>query len=358
MSSSVQRVIGTSAQGATDAAFRVRLELPGRGLAAYGIDLELLSLFSDGRAQRFRAGGALGKSRVLAASRRQLKRDLREAGEGVSTVVVQRQVDLAPWLALERAAARGRRLVYDVDDAVWLSGRQTGGHPAGVLKGAARKVRWLAERAEHTIAGNEFLAEHLAVHSKQVTVVPSLVDPDSYAIRAHEQGEALTLGWIGSPTTTPYLAGIAPVLERFAKHSDRPVRLLVVGGSIAGIAGVRVEERAWSPQAEREALAEMDIGLMPLVDTPWTRGKCAYKALQYMAAGIPSVADDVGVSAATVGGAGYAVSGADTWLEALQALAADAGLRARLGEAGRRRVEEEFSPRRWLPTLAAILRGG
>jgi glycosyltransferase involved in cell wall biosynthesis len=357
MSSSVQRVIGTSAQGATDAAFRVRLELPGRGLAAYGIDLELLPLFPGERAQRFRAAGALGKVRVLAASRRQLRRDLRKAGEGASTVVVQRQVDLAPWLALERAAARGRRLVYDVDDAVWLSGRQTGGHPASVLKGAARKVRWLAERAEHTIAGNEFLAEFLAAYSEQVTVVPSLVDPDSYAIRAHEQGEGLTLGWIGSPTTAPYLAGIAPVLERFAKQSSQTVRLLVVGGSIAEITGVRVVERAWSPQAEREALAEMDIGLMPLVDTPWTRGKCAYKALQYMAAGIPPVADDVGVSAATVGGAGYAVSGAEAWLEALQALAADAGLRARLGEAGRRRVEEEFSPRRWLPTMAEILRG-
>jgi glycosyltransferase involved in cell wall biosynthesis len=357
MSSSV-RVIGTSAQGATDAAFRVRLELPGRGLAAYGIDLELLPLFPGERARRFRAAGALGKTRVLAASRRQLKRDLREAGEGVSTVVVQRQVDLAPWLGLERAAASGRRLIYDVDDAVWLSGRQTGGHPAGVLKGAARKVRWLAERAEQTIAGNEFLAEHLAVHSERVTVVPSLVDPDSYAVRAHEQGEALALGWIGSPTTAPYLAGIAPVLERFAKESDRPVRLLVVGGSVGEIVGVGVEERAWSPQAEREALAEIDIGLMPLADTPWTRGKCAYKALQYMAAGIPAVADDVGVSAATIGGAGYAVSGVEPWLEALRALAGDAGLRARLGGTGHRRVEEEFSPRRWLPTMAAILRGG
>lgn len=356
MSSSVQQVIGTSAQGPTDAAFRVRLELPGRGLAAYGVALELLPLFAGDRAQRFRGAGALGKARVLAASRRQLKRDLREAGEAASTVVVQRQVDLAPWLGLERAAARGRRLIYDVDDAVWLSGRQTGGHPLSVLKGAARKVRWLAERAEHTIAGNEILAEHLAAYSERVTVVPSLVDPAAYDVRAHEQGETLTLGWIGSPTTAPYLGGIAPVLERLAEQSSRPVRLLVIGGSTAEIAGVRVEERAWSPEAEREALAEIDIGLMPLVDTPWTRGKCAYKALQYMAAGIPPVADDVGVSAATVGGAGYAVTGAARWLEALQALADDAGLRARLGVAGRRRVDEEFSPRRWLPTMAAILR--
>jgi glycosyltransferase involved in cell wall biosynthesis len=358
MSSSVQRVIGTSAQGAMDAAFRVRLELPGRGLPAHGIEMRLLPLFPGDFAQRFRGAGALGKARLLAASRRQLKRELRREGEGASAVIVQRQVDLAPWLALERAAARGRRLIYDVDDAVWLSGRQTGGHPASVLKGAARKVRWLAERAEHVLAGNEILAEHLSGYSGRVTVVPSLVDPDSYAVRAHEQGETIALGWIGSPTTAPYLAGIAPVLERFARSSDRPVRLLVVGGSVGEIDGVRVEERRWSPQVEREALAEVDIGLMPLVDTPWTRGKCAYKALQYMAAGVPAVADDVGVAAATVGDGGYAVSGTEPWLEALQALAGEAGLRARLGAAGRRRVEEAFSPRRWLPTIAEILRGG
>jgi glycosyltransferase involved in cell wall biosynthesis len=333
----------------------VRLELPGCGLVAYDVALEPLPLFRDDDARRFRDAGALGKAHVLAASRRRLKHELREAGD-VSTVVVQRQVDLAPSLALERAAARERRLIYDVDDAVWLSGRQTGGHPLGVLKGAARKVRWLAERAAHTIAGNEILAEYLAAYSKRVTVVPSLVDPASYAVRFHEQGEALTLGWIGSPTTAPYLERVAPVLARLAKESSRPVRLLVVGGSTVEIAAVRVEERAWSPEAERQALAEMDVGLMPLEDTPWTRGKCAYKALQYMAAGVPAVADDVGVSAATIGGAGYAVSGEDRWLEALQALGEDAGLRTRLGEAGRRRVEDEFSPERWLPTIAAILR--
>jgi len=124
------------------------------------------------------------------------------------------------------------------------------------------------------------------------------------------------------------------------------------------VAGTRTRIVPWSEAAEREVLQQLDIGLMPLEDTPFSRGKCAYKALQYMAAGIPPVADDVGVSATTVGGAGYAVSGAEPWLEALQALAADAGLRARLGGAGRRRVEEEFSPQRWLPTMAAILHGG
>jgi len=338
-----------------DAAFRVRLELPARGLTAHGVELELLPLFSEEATRRFREAGTLAKARVLASSRRRLKRELEAAGN-VSTVVVQRGVDLAPQLTLERAAARGRRLIYDVDDAIWLSGPGTGGHRLSSLKGAARRVRWLGERAEHTIAGNEILAEHLAPHGP-ITVVPSLVDPDGYVVRRHEQGEEVTLGWIGSPTTAPYLERIAGALKRFGRASDRPVRLLLVGGSAPPLEGVRVEERAWSPAAERQALAEIDVGLMPLPDTPWTRGKCAYKALQYMAAGVPAVVDDVGISAAAVAGAGYAVSGEGRWLEALEALADDAGLRGELGAAGRRRIEADFSPRRWLPTIAAIIKG-
>jgi glycosyltransferase involved in cell wall biosynthesis len=351
------KAIATACQEASEPAFRVRLALLRGGLAAHHVALELLPLFHPGEARRLRGAGAIGKARILAGARRRLAVDLRKVGGEASAVVVQRHVDFTPSLALERAATANRRLIYDIDDAIWLTGRQTGGHPLGALKGTARKVRWLAERAEQTIAGNEILAEHLCRYSDAVTVVPSLVDPGSYALRTHEQGEALTLGWIGSPTTAAYLRRIAPVLERLAKGSRRPVRLVVVGGSAPPIAGVGVEERAWSPEAEREALAEMDIGLMPLDDTPWSRGKCAYKALQYMASGIPPVADDVGVSAGTVGGAGYAVAGPGQWLDALHALADDPGLRTRLGEAGRRRVEEEFSPRRWLPTIAAILRG-
>ncbi len=351
------RVIATSCQGASDAAFRVRLELPGRGLSAHDVSLDLLPLFSSSEAGEFRRAGATRKARILAGARRRLNADLRSTDGGASTAIVQRHVDLAPPLALERAAASERRLVYDVDDAIWLSGRQTGGHPLGALKGSARKVRWLAERAEHVIAGNEILAEHLARYNERVTIVPSLVDPSSYAVRRHEQGEAVTLGWIGSPTTAPYIRSIVPALERFARESRRPVRLLVVGGAAPPVAGVEVEERAWSPTAERDALAEIDVGLMPLDDTPWSRGKCAYKALQYMASGIPPVVDDVGISAVTVSGAGFVAAGQGQWLEALHALIEDPDLRNRLGGVGRRRIEEEYSPGRWLPTVAAILRG-
>jgi len=350
-------VVAASCQEVLEPAFRVRLALLQPDLLAHGVALDLLPLFAVGQSRQFRGAGPLAKARILAGARRRLIADLRALGERAPVALVQRHVDMTPSLALEKAVVAKRRLVYDTDDAIWLTGRQTGGHPLGVLKGVARKVRWLAERAAHVIAGNDVLAEHLATYNDAVTVVPSLVDYRAYAQRRHLQAEQVTLGWIGSHTTAPYLQAIVPALERFAKQSRRGVRLLMVGGSAPRIAGVRVDEHAWSPAVEREALAEIDIGLMPLADTPWTRGKCAYKALQYMAAGIPPVVDDVGISARAVSGAGYVATGSDQWLEALDTLAGDSGLRDRLGEAGRRRIAEDFSPQRWLPTVAAILRG-
>lgn len=326
-------------------------------MAAHGIAVEELPLFSGEQARRFRGASLVGKAAILAQARRRMAQELRSPARDAATVFVQRRVDLSPSLTLERTATRGRRLIYDVDDAVWLSGRQTAGHYLSFLKGAARKARWLAERADHVVAGSEILAESLGSYSRTITVVPSLIDTANYAMRAHDQGPATTLGWIGSPTTAPYLAHIVPVLERFASQSTRPVRLLVVGGKAPRPRGIDVQERVWSPDSERVALAEMDIGLMPLQDTPWARGKCAYKALQYMACGVPPLVSDVGVSAAVVDGAGWAASSEAQWLEGLHMLAGDAGARTRLGAIGRRRIEQSFSFTRWIPVLARILMG-
>ncbi len=203
------RVIAVSARGPRDPAFRIRLELPGHVLKGHGIDLCLLPLFTSEQASAFRAVPSLGKVAVLTRARARLARELRELPVDSDTVIVQRQVDLAPLLTLERLAASDRRVIYDVDDAIWLSGRQTAGHPLGVLKGSARKVRWLSGRADEVIAGSEILAERLDRYSPRVTVVPSLVDPEAYAVRRHEQGAAVTLGWIGSPTTVGYLDAMA-----------------------------------------------------------------------------------------------------------------------------------------------------
>jgi glycosyltransferase involved in cell wall biosynthesis len=133
----------------------------------------------------------------------------------------------------------------------------------------------------------------------------------------------------------------------------------MVGGSIRPPRGIELVTSAWSPAAERALLAEMDVGLMPLPDDPWTRGKCAYKALQYMSAGIPVAADDVGITARVVGDgvAGRVLSERSEWPGALAGLLRDPDLRNQMGAMGRQRVRDGFSLAGWAPALAAVIRG-
>jgi glycosyltransferase involved in cell wall biosynthesis len=347
-------VVSTSAAGPDAPAFRIRSLLLRDELARHGVRLQPLPLVS-GNDDLPGLGPGRRLGRVLRA-----RRDLRArlASSDAPVALAHRQVDFAPDLTLERAALQGRVLVYDLDDPIWLSWtRSARGHPLAALKGSGRKARWLAERAAHVIAGNEILAEWLGRHSDHITVVPSTVETREVAVRQHEDRDTLVIGWIGSQTTAGYLA---PLLARLGGVSGllpgRRVKLLMVGGTAVAPGEVEVESLPWSVESERRALAEMDIGVMPLPDNPWTRGKCAYKAIQYMAAGVPVVADDVGISRSVVGTGGLIPAGDRGWADALVQLGNDAALRARIGADGRTRAEDEFSVERWAPAVAGILR--
>jgi glycosyltransferase involved in cell wall biosynthesis len=353
----VTRAIATGAQGPQGPGYRIRLMLPAPELQRCGVTLLPLPLLSERQADVLHSGSAAARARAVVAGRRRLRRDLLRV-EDAGVAVVQRQVDLLPGRGLERAVMHGRALVLDVDDAVWLP--EPGGHPLGRLRRNADKLRWLASRADRVIAGNDYLAEWLAEHARDVTVVPSLVDTRRVAVKVHRDSSTIVLGWIGSPSTARYLHAVGAQLAAFAAtNRDLTVRLIVVGGAAPEIDGVHVESWRWSEQQESDALALMDVGLMPLPDDAWTRGKCAYKALQYMSAGVPVVADDVGLTGTVVGdeGGGLLASSAADWPRALEQLAASADLRARLGARGRARVEADFSVGAWGPRLAAIIAG-
>jgi glycosyltransferase involved in cell wall biosynthesis len=328
-------------------------------LQRYGVAIRHLPLLSEPEDRRFHAGG-VPRLDIALRARARLRRTLRDDADW-EVSLIQRQVDLLPTLGLERLAARAPRVVLDVDDAIWLDrSREARGHALAVLKGTPRKLRWLARNADTVIAGNELLAEWLSRHSRNVVVIPSLVDPREIPMRRHEQGDRVVLGWIGSRSTAASLSRLRVPLSDLASHSgDLRFELLAVGGAAPDVPGIRVRSEPWNESREAEFLREVDIGLMPLPDDEWTKGKCAYKALQYMAAGIPVVADDVGVSAQVIGHdqAGLIAHDDDEWTRSLAALAADSQLRTRLGRKGRQQVETGYSVERWAPRLAEVLRG-
>ncbi len=330
-------------------------------LTRYGVRLEPLVLFTEDEVDAFYRSGFRQRAILLLGARRRFANRLLNSTCGQSVALIQRQADLLPGLGLERRAVSGRRLVWDVDDAIWLdTSTAAGGHRLSAFKGTKRKVKWLASRADCIIAANAYLADFLSQYSSRVTIVPSVVETRSVKPRCHEDGPELVLGWIGSSTTAPYLERLSSVLPRVSKElSGRSVRLLLVGGTLPPQNGCLVESVPWSVDREFEALKRIDVGLMPIPDNAWTRGKSAYKALQYMAAGIPVVGDDVGVASTVIGPGqgGFVVRGDDEWVEALATLARHTDLRTRLGKQGRRRVEENFSVTRWAPVVAGILKG-
>jgi glycosyltransferase involved in cell wall biosynthesis len=284
-------------------------------------------------------------------------RRLREAAtlEGFDLVYIFREdALLGPALPARRLAARRIPFVFDFDDSVWLNYRSPANAYLSYLR-CPGKTATYCRLARHVLAGNPILSDYAAAQGGRVSVVPTTIDLETYRPPTRPPNNVPVIGWTGSYSTEQHLEVARPALEALAQRY--PFRLVVVGGGRFHPAGVAVEHRPWRSCSEVADLADIDVGLMPLPDTPWERGKCGLKALQYMALGVPVVASPVGVNAEIVrhGVDGYLAASSAEWLEALARLLEDAGLRRRMGTAGRSRVESAYSASVHAPRVAHIL---
>lgn len=248
------------------------------------------------------------------------------------------------------------RLVYDFDDALWVRSSR---HADNRSRTRRARFRRMAAMADEVVAGNSYLAEQAARFNPRVTVIPSPVDTSRYRVRPEAfDPRSVTVGWIGAHASIHYLERLrASLLE--AHRRDGRLRLKVVCDVFPDFPPLPVERTAWSEETEAADIASMDLGIMPLTDDEWSRGKCGLKALQYMAAGVPVVATPVGINADIVedGVNGFWARSPEEWVERVLCLAADPGLRRRMGLAGRRTVEARYSLDACLPLLERVLRG-
>jgi glycosyltransferase involved in cell wall biosynthesis len=271
--------------------------------------------------------------------------------------VVWLEKEALPWLPayFEIARLQGLPYVVDYDDA-WFHRYQS--HWLSPLLG--RKIDAVMQVAWTVVAGNEFLARHARqAGARQVEIVPSAIDTARYRdlpstpSGGSPPGDKMVVGWIGIPLNAHYLNIVTPALR-----AVDGVTLHVVGGvaplELEGIA----ENLPWTEESEIARIAAFDVGIMPLHDTPWERGKCAYKLLQVMAAGKPVIASPVGANRQVVqhGVNGFLADTPEEWADALRRLAADPELRRRMGAAARDTVETQYSTAVVTPQLAAILR--
>jgi len=252
----------------------------------------------------------------------------------------------------------GVRYVVDYDDAIFHNYDLSDN---GLIRGLlGRKIDAVMSCATCVIAGNQYLAERaLQSGAKRVEIIPTVVDHTRYSQAARTGDGPLVIGWIGSPSTQRYVVDIQDALRAVCDKTG--ARLMLVGATDAvadQLSGIPVEVVPWSEESEAENIAQMDVGIMPLVDGPWEKGKCGYKLIQYMASGVPVVASPVGVNVEIVDGHGcgrLAESKGD-WAESLLELLSGADVRNTLGRAGREAVEKRYSLQTQVPVLADILK--
>lgn len=274
-------------------------------------------------------------------------------------VVLQRRLFMR--FELMHLRHHARRLVYDFDDAV-LHRDPFRGRPESHVR-RRRFLRTVAA-ADLVTAGNPYLADLARAAARgPLLVAPTPIDTDRYTPEPGTPAVAtgrrtFRVGWIGSRSTRPYLAFVAAALGDLVRRRPETVVAVMADAPPLELVGLPVEFTPWSEAGEVPFLRSLDAGIMPLSDDPWSRGKCGFKLLQYLACGVPAVASPVGVSAAILDGgrAGRLVQGDAAWTEALERLADDRAAARELGARGRAVVEALWSSRVLGPRFADALR--
>lgn len=240
-------------------------------------------------------------------------------------------------------------IIYDFDDAVFHRYDQHSNNIIRRLLG--NKLAPLLRISDIAFCGNAYLADYAKQYCKQTEIIPTTLDINHYQSKP-QSPTVPTLGWIGSPSTWSYCEPFTDLFSSFVKSNQ--ASMLVVG---AGNKPLPFIFRDWSEASEVADIQNMDIGIMPLHDDPWARGKCGYKLIQYMACGLPVIASPVGVNCDIVehGVNGFLASTEQEWRDAIKQLLSDASLRQRMGKAGREKIEAHYSIQQVGPRIAKLI---
>ena len=247
--------------------------------------------------------------------------------------------------------ALGVNYVVDYDDAIFHNYDLANSIFKRILDNKIDKVM---RNSALVTCGNAYLAER--AHSSgaaRIEIIPTVIDINRYTVVDAKTNSKLVVGWIGTPSTAKYLEFIVPALQVVAK--EFPLQLRVIGADFTAH-DMDIDRRSWSEDTEVSEIQNFDVGIMPLIDSPWERGKCGYKLIQYMACGKPVIASPIGVNTEIVshGINGYLASTADEWIQAFRALYFDAPKRLAMGAKGRKLIEEKYCLQITVPRMAHL----
>lgn len=294
----------------------------------------------------YSSGNYLGKGWILLKSISKRIGDLFQS-RNYDFVFIQREAFMLGTVFFERLLSKsGAKLIVDFDDAIWLH-QVSSSSPNQNLNFLKRpsKTSEIIKLADTVVAGNSYLANYALQFNTKVEVIPTTIDTDLYTPHRKFLKSKINIGWSGSKTTVDHFKEAIPALERVKQKYGDKIEFTVIGDGSYRYENLGIIGKSWSLDKEVSDLQEFDIGIMPLPDDEWSKGKCGLKGLQYMALEIPTIMSPVGVNTEIIQHKinGFLASTSDEWFDCLGILIENPELRQQIGIMGRKKVVEYYS---------------
>lgn len=296
----------------------------------------------------YRPGNYLEKARFVQRCYKVRQGDVERMND-YDVIFLYREALMTRSIRFEQKFRRGRaKLIFDFDDSVWLPNVSDANRRWSWLKDASKTSR-LIGMSDLVFAGNAYLADYARRFNASTLIMPTTIDTDEYRPRQGRSEGPVVIGWSGSITTIQHFRFAIPALRALKDTYGDRVAFRVIGDGTYAEPALGVQGLPWRKETELDDLRAMDIGIMPLPDDEWARGKCGLKGLQYMALGLPTIMSPVGVNSEIIqdGQDGFLAGSTEEWVRKLSRLIDDADLRRRTGEAARKTVVERYSLQAW-----------
>lgn len=344
------KVLGLALYGPLAASHRYRLLQYQPGLIENDIELEVHSLLNDTYLSSRFAGKRLPLVSLLKSGFHRLAHLLSQGKYDCAIIHCELFPLLPGWIE-----SRLLRVpyIYDFDDAFYLKYKSKRFRAVSSLLG--EKFNMVIQRASVATAGSQVLKEYAAPLNQNTIVLPTVVDTNRYLPAPVKTENVFTVGWIGSPSTSPYLDQLVEPLSRLGQEGA--VRLIIIGGKSLSIPNVHVLEIPWNEDNEIKLINTFNVGVMPLPNDDWAQGKCAFKLIQYMACGLPVIASPVGANRDVLNeSCGLFAESKEEWLKALRFIRDNLEKREIMGQNARKCIVNEYSLQQNLPLMVNTIK--
>jgi len=296
----------------------------------------------------YQSGQIIFKGLILFKSILKRLRDIAQANS-YDFIFIQREAFFLGTTFFEKSFSRSRaKVIFDFDDSIWLNqiSNSAPNKRFNFLKKTS-KVSEIIKLSDTVVVGNRYLFEYAMQFNKNVRLIPTTIDTDIYTPLSVTETDKnkITIGWSGSKTTIDHFREAIPVLQHIKGKYKNQVQIKVMGDASFSDENLDASSSDWRLETEIEDLRTFDIGIMPLPDDEWSRGKCGLKGLQYMALEIPTIMSRVGINSEIIdnGVNGFLASTKEEWVQSLSILINDKTLRKQMGEKGREKVINHYS---------------